>query len=616
MKIHIEQILIDDQFFVKITKSENFPNDIWGDLKRYLTNYENDSIKEESSKYVITEWICLLSILKELKDLKDYKNFLITYSEKAKNKIKDAISSANLINSKEFKYEITEKDIKNLKKYGFNKIELNNFQIRDLKRLFQLSNGANFSVQGSGKTAVTIATHLILKNFKTNEVNSLIVVAPKNAFLGWEDGFNDCLDDNCDLKKEGLIELTGSHESIKKKLFSGSKNFIINYEKLLTTSYLIANFVQNNKVHLVLDESHKIKSEGAQRSQAVLNLAYRLNFVRKDILSGTPAPNSLDDINTQYQFLFPGPEYDGKRFWVRTTKNELKLPKTIIKPINIDMTKPQLRLYTEVLNPFIKSLKTTNYKKFSEIRRSIIRLIQLSSNPILVTRKQEEEGNIIFGDTIDSEIHQALVQEENNGGCSKIRAAANLARKLASEGKKTVIWSYFRHNIEFLGHYLLKDLNAEFIHGGVDMGDDDEELNSRKYKIKKFKDPKSNCMTLVANYASCAEGISLHHVCHDAIYVDRSFQADQYLQSIDRICRLGNNDEKKIYILQTKTPSSIKNIDLTVGTALQSKIDSMGRFLNDPDLTQISINESRGELPIDEKITNKELEEMISYFKN
>lgn len=123
-------------------------------------------------------------------------------------------------------------------------------------------------------------------------------------------------------------------------------------------------------------------------------------------------------------------------------------------------------------------------------------------------------------------------------------------------------------------------------------------------------------MTLVANYASCAEGISLHHVCHDAIYVDRSFQADQYLQSIDRICRLGNNNEKNIYILQTKTPSSIKNIDLTVATALQSKIDTMGRFLNDPDLTQISINESRGELPIDDKITNKELEEIINYFKD
>ena len=103
------------------------------------------------------------------------------------------------------------------------------------------------------------------------------------------------------------------------------------------------------------------------------------------------------------------------------------------------MSKPQLSLYTKVLNPFIASLKSNpnlNYKKFRDIRKSIIRLIQLSSNPVLVTRKQEEEGNIIFGDNIDSDIHQALVEEENSGGCTKIRAAANLARKLASEGKK------------------------------------------------------------------------------------------------------------------------------------------------------------------------------------
>ena len=148
------------------------------------------------------------------------------------------------------------------------------------------------------------------------------------------------------------------------------------------------------------------------------------------------------------------------------------------------------------------------------------------------------------------------------------------------------------------------------------MGNGDEELNTRKYKIKKFKDPNSNCMTLVANYASCAEGISLHHVCHDAIYIDRSFQADQYLQSIDRICRLGNYNTKNIYILQSKTPSSVKNIDLTVATALQSKIDNMGQFLNDPDLTQVSIEESRGELPIDDKISNSELEQIVNYFRS
>ena len=181
MQINIEQILLEDQYYVKITKNKDFPNDTWRDLIRYLSSYDKESIKEENNDYLITEWISLLSILKELKDLKEYKNFSITYSEDAKIKIKETIKNANLINSNNFQYTVTENDIKNLKKFGFNKFELNKYQIRDLKRLFQLSHGANFSVQGSGKTAVTIATHLILKNLKKNPINSLIVVAPKKC---------------------------------------------------------------------------------------------------------------------------------------------------------------------------------------------------------------------------------------------------------------------------------------------------------------------------------------------------------------------------------------------------------------------------------------------------
>ena len=148
----------------------------------------------------------------------------------------------------------------------------------------------------------------------------------------------------------------------------------------------------------------------------------------------------------------------------------------------------------------------------------------------------------------------------------------------------------------------------------IEMGENDEEFESRKYKIKKFKDKNSDCMVLVANYASCAEGISLHHVCHNAIYIDRSFQADQYLQSVDRICRLGNNDEKNIIILQNKIPETLKNIDLAVNHALQRKIENMGRFLNDPDLVQMSLNESEGIQPIDENISNSDLQDIINQF--
>ena len=617
MILHISQVSENNQFYVKIKRSNDFKDYIWQELIKTIKQFQDNSFKEEKEFSITTEWVSFLSILNDLADLRDINKFELVCSKEAEQKIQETIKNQNLISSENFNIELTDAEIKRLSSYGFSKIKLTKFQIRDLKQLLKLSNGANFSVQGSGKTAVTLAAHLLLRNNKKANVNSLLVVAPKNAFLGWEDGFEDCLNDNCQLKEEGLVELTGTYNSIKKKLNSGAKNFIINYEMLISKGNLIANFVNKNRVHFILDESHKIKSEGAQRSQAVLSLAYRVNFVRKDILSGTPAPNRLEDINTQFQFLYPGPEYTGGRFWVRTTKKELGLKEPNIKLINVDMSKPQMALYTKVLNPLLASLKknsTINYSNSKKIRQSIIKLIQISSNPVLVTRRQEEEGDIILGENIDFNIHRALVKEEQDGGSSKIRYACKEARRLAKEGKKTVIWSYFKWNIEYLGNYLLKDLNAEFIHGGVKMGNDDEELETRKYKIKKFKDINSDCMVLIANYASCAEGISLHHACHNAIYLDRSFQADQYLQSIDRICRLGNNDQKNIQVLQNKIPKTLKNIDLAVNHSLQRKIDDMGRFLNDPDLTQMSLKESEGVDPIDENISDSDLQGIINEF--
>ena len=53
-----------------------------------------------------------------------------------------------------------------------------------------------------------------------------------------------------------------------------------------------------------------------------------------------------------------------------------------------------------------------------------------------MTRRQEEEGDIILGENIDFNIHRALVKEEQEGGSSKIRFACKEARRLAKEGKK------------------------------------------------------------------------------------------------------------------------------------------------------------------------------------
>ena len=80
-------------------------------------------------------------------------------------------------------------------------------------------------------------------------------------------------------------------------------------------------------------------------------------------------------------------------------------------------------------------------------------------------------------------------------------------------------------------------MGCDFIHGGVDTGSSDDP-NTREGKIKKFKN--GDIKILVANPAACSEGISLHQHCHNAIFVERSFNLAHYLQSLDRIHRVGS----------------------------------------------------------------------------
>jgi hypothetical protein len=88
-----------------------------------------------------------------------------------------------------------------------------------------------------------------------------------------------------------------------------------------------------------------------------------------------------------------------------------------------------------------------------------------------------------------------------------------------------LIWSGFVENVEVLTQ-MLSDLGARCIHGGVEAGSDEEE-NTRERIVKEFHD-NPNMFVLIANPAACSEGISLHSVCHHAIYLDRNYNAAQF----------------------------------------------------------------------------------------
>ena len=503
-----------------------------------------------------------------------------------------------------------------LKDAGFTKRELKPFQLRDLSHLLSLANGANFSVPGAGKTTVTFALHIL--THKPNQ--SFVVVAPKAAFQAWIDVVGECMDDNApDGNIESFTILDGSDEDTRRALASGSTRFIISYDLMVRQQGVLTSHFATKPTHLVLDESHRMKA-GWQSQRGAVLLSIATLPVRRDIMTGTPMPQAASDIESQLDFLWPGhglglevvqgtsPRRVLGNLYVRTTKKELGLPKADRHFIDVTMERGQLALYSIVRNEFLRYYskhlsRGMGDAQFLKARRSVMRLLQLSVNPVLALTAMANDDV-----KIDSAIVELVLEE---GHSAKMRAVMEHVRKLASHGHKSVIWTIFTDTIHsFVSS--LADLNPVYIHGGVSSGlaSDPE---SREGKIRRFHED-SNCFVLVANPATAGEGISLHKVCHNAIYADRNYVSTHYLQSIDRIHRLGltPGQETHIHIYRTKAPPVIGSIDMSVSRRLIEKIRNMQVLLDDPDLHEIAFDEEQVADPIDYDIELQDLIDLVA----
>ena len=144
----------------------------------------------------------------------------------------------------------------------------------------------------------------------------------------------------------------------------------------------------------------------------------------------------------------------------------------------------------------------------------------------------------------------------------------------AAAGRKTLVWSSFIRSINTLAG-ILREFGPAVVHGGTE---------DREDQIARFRTD-SGCKVLLSNPATLGEGISLHHECHDAIYVDRDFAAGRFLQSLDRIHRLGlaPDVETRITVL-----TSARTIDEVVNQRLNAKLQFMGRILDDPAVQELA----------------------------
>lgn len=454
-------------------------------------------------------------------------------------------------------------------------------QLRNVRRLAAVPAAATFSVPGAGKTTEALATLIC----RATQGDRLLVISPKNAFPAWDEQLDECLPDCSD----SFVRLR-RFDRIPEQLAADPRFMIISYQQFARVPEVVADHLLNKRVHVFIDESHKIKRRGNISTEAVLSMSHLP--VSKLIMSGTPMPQSVDDLLPQFGFLFPEVRIDETRvidafrpLYVRTTKEELGLPPVtrVLKTVQMDPL--QARVYqlmkSQVARDAAGALSRRNRAAFQTLGRSVMRVMQLVSHPALLAATLAHAHS--------PELAAALTE----GRGPKMRYVLSRARRLAKAGQKVVIWTSFVRNVEYIAA-ALEDIGCVFIHGGVDAGDDTDE-DSREGKLRLFHDD-PNIMALVANPAAAAEGISLHTVCHHALYLDRTFNAAHYLQSEDRIHRLGLPPEQATTIEFVECEGTV---DETVRLRLDFKVGQMAVALNDPGLNvtpvPIDIDEEPGD---------------------
>lgn len=587
---------------------------IWERLKARFSAQPNAILLDDT---IDIPWPEVLGVIREFGSASTQKalGFKFAPSDRARSRVANFIAETKKarLSKDALTLEIEEDEIQpRLDAIGYTR-HLKPFQLRDLARLLSLPHGANFSVPGAGKTSVTFALSLLAAHFEDH----LFVVAPKAAFPAWRGIVAECIEnDAAPWVKEDFTVLSGSEYQNEAALRSGARRFLMSYDLLVRQQSLIAAYLSRHSVHLVLDESHRMKAGlASQRGAFLINIASSPS--RRDILSGTPMPQDANDMASQLGFLWPGQGYDLQiqrgvsprqvlgDLYVRTTKHELGLTPAVRHFHDVPMADGQLALYgvvkSEILRQITKAMLNAS-PDFLSARKSVMRLLQLSTNPTLALQAMTRDMR-----DISSGIADQVVEE---GASLKMRQVCAHARSLAKEGKKVVIWTIFTQSILDLER-ILADLNPVSMYGAIPSGEASD-LTTREGRLAKFHlDP--YCKVMIANPAAAGEGISLHTVCHDAIYLDRSYVSTHYLQSIDRIHRLGLEPgvATNIHIYRTKSPAGLGSVDLSVSRRLAQKIHGLEHLLDDLDLRQLALDEDNADDPIDYDVDMQDLVDLV-----
>lgn len=408
------------------------------------------------------------------------------------------------------------------------------YQLQAVEAVKSMDYAALFHEQGLGKTKIGI--DLALEWLKADLVDTILFVTKRGLVTNWSEEMQQ----HSHLRPRILDQ---NHSANFFAFNSPAPVLLTHYEVMRTEERRLALYLRTRRVGVILDEAHKIKNPDAEISKALHRLAPA--FSRRIIMTGTPVANRPYDVWSQIYFLDHGEALgedfdtfkadlelsndlwadDRKRasfersaanvfsriaaFSVRETKASagIELPEKIVENVPVELAPRQREMYDEIAGTLRTEVlvdgKLVEDDAEATLKR-LLRLVQVASNPGLIDESYREEPAKL----------------------SALRRLLNDA--LAEPDAKAIIWSNFIDNVDWLAREL-ESYEPVKVHGRI-------EMDERADAIVRFKgDPA--CRILVATPGSAKEGLTLT-VANHAIFYDRSFSLDDYLQAQDRIHRI------------------------------------------------------------------------------
>jgi len=490
------------------------------------------------------------------------------------------------------------------KNINYLKRELKDHQKKSFFHLCKAKCAANFSVPGSGKTAVVLAFYEKLK--LENKVDALFVIGPRNCYHSWNTEFNLTLSRNPKLK------ILDESQQQRKKIYETnltSELYACHFATLTNDIEYLQKFILNKNFLIVIDEAHNIKKIGGKWSSAILKLGNLSEY--KVILTGTPMPQDFKDFYNYLDFLYEKNEIissyekaqievfmENKKFdeatvlinskiypfFSRVTKKQLNLSKpNFLNPYYIKMNPIEDKIHQAIITKirfFSKKdyLKKKNLNLIRSIQKArMIRLRQTCSYVRnLITAIPEDiiqgDENLLEGEDLQSLISTYDLKEKP----AKLLKLKSIVINLIKNNKKVIIWSTFLKTIELIKKELEGEkINIKEITGKTKLED--------REKIKdEFNDNSSKLEVIIANPQACSESISLHKSCQNAIYYDLNYNTAEFLQSLDRIHRVGGSEDNPVYYHFLQYENSI---DIKVHKRVFEKADRQMQVIESENLT-------------------------------